>query len=97
MAEAEDGSFAAHVGCTYDEANRRGIFEPVCTHPEHLRLGLARSLMLLGLQRFKALGATDVFVDTGDQVAANALYEAVGFTEAYRGSTWRKTGAEAGG
>ena len=27
---------------------------------------------------------------TGDAVAANELYEAVGFTEAYVGRTWRK-------
>ncbi len=46
--------------------------------------------MLDGLQRLKALGAVDVFVDTGDQVAANKLYEAVGFTEAYKGFIWRK-------
>ena len=89
-AEVQDGSFAAYVGITYDETNRRGIFEPVCTHPDHLRLGLARSLMFAGLHRLKALGATDVYVSTGDMIPANALYEAVGFTEAYAGYEWVK-------
>ena len=44
VAVAPDGTFAAYVGIPYDEANRLGIFEPVCTHPDHLRRGLARAL-----------------------------------------------------
>lgn len=87
---APDGSFAAYVGVPYDDANRRGIFEPVCTHPAHQRKGLARALMLEGLHRLRALGAFDVTVDTGDAVAANAFYTAMGFTEAYKGCGWRK-------
>lgn len=90
VAEAPDGSLAAHVGVTYDEANRRSIFEPVCTHPDHQRKGLARALMLDGIQRAQALGATDAYVDTGDGMASNFLYEAVGFTEVYHGFIWRK-------
>jgi GNAT superfamily N-acetyltransferase len=90
VAEAPDGSFASYVGVTYDEINRRGIFEPVCTHPDHRRKGLARSLMFEGLRRLKTLGATDAYVGTGDAVPANQLYESVGFTEAYRGHAWRK-------
>jgi mycothiol synthase len=90
VAEAQDGTFAAYVGITYDPTNRCGIFEPVCTHPRHLRLGLARSLMFEGLHRLKSLGASDVYVGTGDMIPANALYEAVGFTEAYAGYDWVK-------
>lgn len=90
VAAAPDGTFAALVGVTYDDVNRRGIFEPVCTHPDHRRRGLAQTLMIEGLHRLKALGATDVYVETGDREAANALYESVGFTETYRGYYWRK-------
>ncbi len=90
VAEAPDGSLAAHVGVTYDEVNRRCIFEPVCTHPDHQRKGLARVLMLEGMHRARALGATDAYVDTGDGMASNFLYEAVGFTEVYHGYIWRK-------
>lgn len=90
VAEAGDGTFAAYVGLTYDEVNRRGIVEPVCTHPDHLRRGLARALLLEGLTRLRALGVTDVYVDTGDAVPANRLYEAVGFTEAYTSCAWRR-------
>jgi GNAT superfamily N-acetyltransferase len=90
VAVAPDGSFAAYVGIPYDEPNRWGIFEPVCTHPDHQRKGLARALMNEGLLRLWALGATDASVDTGDMVAANAFYTAMGFTEAYKGYSWRK-------
>jgi mycothiol synthase len=88
---APDGGFAAYIGIPYDEPNRYGIFEPVCTHPEHQRKGLARALMAEGLLRLRALGAVDVTVDTGDMAAANAFYTAMGFTEAYKGYSWRKT------
>jgi GNAT superfamily N-acetyltransferase len=90
-AEAPDGSFAAYVSMPYDSANRRGIFEPVCAHPAHLRRGLARALMLEALARVRQVGAVDVMVDTGDAVPANALYESIGFTEAYRESAWQKS------
>lgn len=90
VAEAAGGAFVAHVGLTYDEANRRAIVEPVCTHPEHRRRGLARALLLEGFRRVRALGATDAYVGTGDAVPANELYEAVGFTEAYTGRSWRR-------
>lgn len=89
VAEAPDGSFAAHVGMTLEPTNCYAIFEPVCTHPDHRRHGLAQALMFEGLRRLKALGARHVHVDTGDMEAANALYSSIGFTEAYRGWYWR--------
>jgi ribosomal protein S18 acetylase RimI-like enzyme len=90
VAVAPDGSFAAYVGAPYNEANRYGVFEPVCTHPGHQRRGLARSLMLEALHRLKALGAADVYVGTGDRIAANRLYDSIGFTEVQKGCNWRK-------
>lgn len=90
VAEAPDGALAAYAGATYDAVNRRGIFEPVCTHPDHRRQGLALSLMQEGLLRLRDLGAIDATVDTGDMTPANRLYDTMGFTEAYRGVTWRK-------
>jgi ribosomal protein S18 acetylase RimI-like enzyme len=91
VAVAPDGEFAAYVGVPYDDANRRGIFEPVCTHPNHRRKGLAQALMHEGLLRLRTLGAVDATVDTGEMEAANALYTSIGFTEAYKGYSWRKT------
>ena len=90
VAVAPDDSFAAHVGMIYDEVNHYGLFEPVCTHPDHVRKGLAGTLMFEGMRRVRALGATEVNVATGDQPAANKLYESVGFPEVYKGYNWRK-------
>ncbi len=91
VAEAPDGSFAAHVGVNFEPTYCYGIFEPVCTHPDHQRKGLARALMNEGLHRLKVIGARDAYVGTGDGMDANYLYEAVGFTEVYHGFVWRKT------
>jgi GNAT superfamily N-acetyltransferase len=90
VAEAPDGSFAAHVGVTLDEVIRHAVFEPVCTHPAHVRRGLARSLLFEGLRRLRALDALTVDVETGDAEAANAFYASCGFTEEYRAHTWRR-------
>ncbi|MCB9442881.1 MAG: hypothetical protein H6669_01485 [Ardenticatenaceae bacterium] len=38
------------------------------------------------LQKLKS----SAYLDTGDMVPANRLYEAAGFTEAYKGCVWRK-------
>jgi GNAT superfamily N-acetyltransferase len=89
VAVAPDGCFAAYVGIAYDDANGRGIVEPVCTHPDHRRNGLARALILEGLTRLEARGAVEATVETGSREAANALYAGLELTGAYRSSTWR--------
>ena len=90
VAVAPDGCFAAYAGIPYDEANKLGIFEPVCTHPDHQRKGLGKALMQEGLLRLKAIGAIDVTVGTGDMIPANRLYDSLGFTEEYKGYVWQK-------
>lgn len=89
VAVAPDGTFAAYVGIPYDQVNRRAIFEPVCTHPDHRRHGLALALMHEGFRRLQAMGACEVTVDTGSMEPANRLYDATGFAERYRGYYWR--------
>ncbi|MCB0036819.1 MAG: GNAT family N-acetyltransferase [Anaerolineales bacterium] len=88
VAVAADGRFAAYVGVPYDPVNKRGLFEPVCTHPDHRQKGLAKALMQEGLQRLRGLDAIDVVVETGDMVPANRLYTRMGFTEMYKGNYW---------
>ena len=90
VALAADGTFAAHVGVTFDATNCLGIFEPVCTHPDHRRHGLARSLMLEGLRRLAGLGAQQACVETGDAGPANALYRGLTVAAEYRGHWWQK-------
>ena len=90
VAVGPGGSFAAHVGVTFDALNRHGIVEPVCTHPERRRAGLARVLLFEGLRRLQARGALTAQVDTGERVPANALYAACGFTEAHHMHGWSR-------
>lgn len=90
VAVAADGTFASYVGIPYDMLNQRGIFEPVCTHPNHQKRGLGKALMQEGLRRLFVVGAVDVTVETGDMIPANALYNSLGFTEVQKGSYWRK-------
>jgi len=91
VAEAPDGTFGAYVAIPYDAVNRWGIVEPVCTHPEHRRKGLAQALLQEGFLRLREMGGLEVTVDTGDMVPANALYDSLGFTEAYKSFAWVKT------
>lgn len=88
VAEAADGSFAAYAAVCWDSVNMRGIFEPVCTHPDHRRIGLAGALMLEGMRRARGMGAAVVDVGTGDMDPANALYGSLPFAEVYRGRFW---------
>jgi len=90
VAEAPDRTFAAYVGIPYEEVNRYGIYEPVCTHPDHRQKGLAQALMIEGLHRLQAMGALDATVETGDMIPANKLYDSIGFTEVRQGTYWRK-------
>jgi mycothiol synthase len=91
VAIAPDGTFAAYVGVPYDTVHRRGIFEPVCTHPDHRQRRLAQVLMFEGLRRLQSIGAHEVTVETGDMIPANRLYDSIGFTEVVKGVVWRRT------
>ena len=90
VADPGDGTLAAYAAVCWDSCNRHGIFEPVCTHPDHRRRGLARALMLEGMRRAHDLGAEVVDVGTGDMDPANALYASLPFSETYRGRYWEK-------
>jgi mycothiol synthase len=90
VAVAPDGALAAYVGIPFDDYNRRGVFEPVCTHPDHRQRGLGQALIREGLLRLEKMGAIDVTVETGDMLAANALYNSLGFTKIEKGNYWRK-------
>ncbi len=94
VAEAADGTLAAHVGVTVDPSLHYGVFEPVVTHPDHRRKGLAQALMIEGMHRAKAAGVNEMLVDTGDDPGANAFYDSMGFAEAYLGHYWKKTGVK---
>ncbi len=84
VVEAPDGSLAASALGWYDERNRVGEFEPVGTHPDHRRRGLARAVSLFGLQRFRDAGAELAIVacrGDADYPIPKLVYESVGFRE----------------
>ena len=87
-AVAADGTFAAYATVWWDEVNRYIIFEPVGTHPEHRRLGLASAVMAEGLRRGAALGAERAYVGSGAGRPSNVLYESLGFTEVWDYERW---------
>jgi GNAT superfamily N-acetyltransferase len=91
IAEAPDSTFAAHAGIVIDRRNDLAIVEPVCTHPDHRRRGLASACMAEGLRRATALGAKRATVSTGSDNPSNLVYERLGFTEIERIEAWSRT------
>jgi ribosomal protein S18 acetylase RimI-like enzyme len=90
VAVAPDGSFASFCLCWLDEDNRVGNLEPVGTHPDHRRLGLARAVCLAGLRSLRATGADTALVHSVGGSDATKLYESVGFTSRSRHLPFRK-------
>jgi ribosomal protein S18 acetylase RimI-like enzyme len=87
LVEAPDGTMASSTIMWLDEANRTVEFEPVGTHPDYRRLGLARAVMLHGMHRARAAGAdhaTVVCLGAPGHPAARALYFGLGFRELSR-------------
>jgi ribosomal protein S18 acetylase RimI-like enzyme len=92
LAEAPDGSVAAFAMVWPDAANGTGEFEPVGTRPAFRRRGLARALLLEGMRRLAAAGASSAVVgpiDTGDR-AALELYRSAGFEAVHRLSIYAR-------
>ncbi|MFN8493381.1 MAG: GNAT family N-acetyltransferase [Caldilineaceae bacterium] len=86
VAVAPDGALAAYVlGSISHEENtlagiQRGYTDPVATHPDYQRRGLARALLLTGLHVFKARGMTEVVLGTSSRnQAMQATAQAVGY------------------
>jgi ribosomal protein S18 acetylase RimI-like enzyme len=97
VVEAPDGTMAASAIGWFDEVNRAVEFEPVGTHPEHRRLGLARAVMLRGMLLAKQAGAVDATV-VCDGTPGNGvlrMYESVGFREYTRDITLLKPAMKA--
>ena len=80
VAVAPDGSFAAMTMCWLDAPAEVGYFEPVGTHQDHRRLGLAKAVNTYGLRRLRDEGAREALVySEASNAASNALYQSVGF------------------
>ncbi len=84
---APNGRFAAYCTCSISlEENERtgrneGYTDPVATHPDFQRLGLARALLLTGLHKLKQRGVETAVLGTSSQnIAMQKTAKAVGFT-----------------
>ncbi|WP_030781715.1 GNAT family N-acetyltransferase [Streptomyces sp. NRRL S-920] len=95
LVEAPDGTMASSTIMWLDEVNRTAEFEPVGTHPDYRRMGLARAMLLHGMRRARAAGATHVTVaclGAPGHPQARGLYEGVGFREVVRDAPLIKSG-----
>lgn len=86
LAVAPDGRFAAYCMCSISrEENERtgrneGYTDPVATHPDFQRRGLAQALLLAGLLKLKQRGMdTAVLGTSSENVAMQRTAQAVGF------------------
>lgn len=76
---APDDSIAAYCTCSVN-ANGEGYTDPVATHPRFQRLGLAKALLLKGMQLLKERGMESASLGTsGTNIAMQKTAEAVGF------------------
>lgn len=91
VAQAPDGTFAANAGFTIHERESFAVLEPVCTHPDHQRKGLARAAIAEGLRRVQKAGIQTAFVGAWySNVSANITYEKMGFVDPVGLYIWRK-------
>jgi ribosomal protein S18 acetylase RimI-like enzyme len=90
---APDGRFAAFTVSWHDALNRLGYFEPVGTHPDFRRLGLARAMMIHAMHAMRAAGMTHAWVvheAAEENPASAALYAGLGFTPQFSTHMWVK-------
>ena len=84
-AVAPDGRFAAFVNLWIDEVNRSLLFEPVGTHADFRRRGLASALICHAMRRMQAeRGIVCAYVchePSDKNRASGALYRSLGFKQ----------------
>ena len=81
---APDGRIAAFTIIWLDELNKVGHFEPVGTHRDFQRRGLARALMLHGLRELRRRGMETATVQhDASNLPARNLYAGLGFQKRY--------------
>jgi len=83
---APDGAYAACCIVWLDTVNRIGHLEPLGTHPDHRRKGLAEGIVREGIRRLKAKGATRMPMTGGFE----PFYRAFGFVERGTMHPWIK-------
>ena len=93
VAVTPEGELAAYCIVWWDPASRTGLFEPVGAAERHRGRRYGSAVMIEGLRRLRALGATDAVVGVAtrpESEPARRLYASTGFEVACRWETWRK-------
>jgi len=76
---APDGTIAAYCTCSAEQSGQ-GYTDPLATHPNYQRMGLAKALLIQGMQLLKQRGMKSAHLGTsGDNIAMQKTAEAVGF------------------
>ncbi|MBK9925492.1 MAG: GNAT family N-acetyltransferase [Anaerolineales bacterium] len=84
LAIAPDGTVTAYCTCSVNEKEKTGMTDPVATHPNYQRMGLARALLLTGMKLLKERGMASAHLGTsGDNVAMQKTAESVDFKVEY--------------
>lgn len=90
VAVAPDGTVAAFAVHWPDDVTSTAQYEPVGTHPDHQRKGLARALLADGIVRMRESGiALARVMTTGDNHGAIATYRNAGFQTVAEVATFR--------
>jgi mycothiol synthase len=91
VAEAPDGRIAAYTVYWTDIRNKIGHFEPVGTHSDFRRRGLARAVMLEAMKYMQRDGITIATVHhLAENVPARQLYESIGFQKKHETLGFRR-------
>jgi len=83
---APNGDYAACAIVWHDDVNKVGHLEPLGTHPEHRRKGLAKAILCEGIRRLQGLGSTWMPMENGGE----PFYHAFGFVEKGTQYAWIK-------
>lgn len=82
---APDETVAAYCTCSVNDQTKVGFTDPVATHPNYQRMGLARALLLTGMRLLKEREMKSAHLGTsGENVAMQKTARSVGFTVAYK-------------
>jgi mycothiol synthase len=91
VAEAPDGRIAAYTVYWTDARNKIGHFEPVGTHSDFRRRGLARAVMLRAMNQMQRDGITAATVHhLAENTPALRLYESIGFEKKHETLGFRR-------
>ena len=91
VVQAPNGEFAAHAGFTAHDKESFVVVEPVCTHPNHQNLGLARIAIAEGLNRCLEMGIKTAYIEAWySNPVSNHVYQQMGFAKPTCQFIWRK-------